>query len=366
VTPVEAAPRRITPTPREAPPPGSGVVLLLAQAAVRAVAAWDPDDVSGATADDIGPPMAALTEAAQRVSVGGKAELAALPVSIPARRLLDALRRQILESAAGGSYAADDAVSACLAIERVHEAIEADTAQRFANRLSGSDALPLVVEVAHDMRSPLASILFLAERLRSSQSGPLTQIQERQLGLIYSAAFGLSALAGDVIELARGDWLIDQKPIPFSVADILRSVGAIVQPIAEEKGLTIRLEPPDADSRVGYPAALNRVLLNLTTNALKFTAEGSVEVTARPKSRTRLEFAVQDTGRGIPPAVMATLFDAFRRRQRPGDFTFSSAGLGLAICRKLVASMEGELGVDTSESGTRFFFELDLPLASKM
>ena len=257
-------------------------------------------------------------------------------------------------------------MSACLALERVHEAIEADTAQRFANRLSGSDALPLVVEVAHDMRSPLASILFLAERLRSSQSGPLTQIQERQLGLIYSAAFGLSALAGDVIELARGDWLIDQKPIPFSVADILRSVGAIVQPIAEEKGLTVRLEPPEADSRVGYPAALNRVLLNLTTNALKFTAEGSVEVTARPKSRTRLEFAVQDTGRGIPPAVMATLFDAFRRRQRPGDFTFSSAGLGLAICRKLVASMEGELGVDTSESGTRFFFELDLPLASKM
>jgi signal transduction histidine kinase len=63
---------------------------------------------------------------------------------------------------------------------------------------------------------------------------------------------------------------------------------------------------------------------------------------------------------------MATLFDAFRRRQRPGDFTFSSAGLGLAICRKLVASMQGELGVDTSESGTRFFFELDLPLASKM
>lgn len=363
---VEAAPRRITPAPFEAPPPPGGAVLLLAQAATRAIAAWDPQDPSGASADDIAPPIAALAEAAQRISMGGSADLGAFPMAVPARRLVDALRLEVLEAAASGTHPAEDAVSACLALERVHGAIETDAAQRFANRLSGHDALPLVVEVAHDMRSPLASILFLAERLRSSQSGPLTPIQDRQLGLIYSAAFGLSALAGDVIELARGDWLIDQKPIPFSVADILQSVGAIVQPIAEEKGLAIRLVPPDADARVGYPAALNRVLLNLTTNALKFTADGSVEVTARPKSRTRLEFAVQDTGRGIPPAVMATLFDAFRRRQRPGDFTFSSAGLGLAICRKLVASMHGELGVDTSESGTRFFFELDLPLASKM
>jgi signal transduction histidine kinase len=363
---VEKAPRRVTPAPFESPPIGGGVALLLAQAATRAIAAWDPQDASGATADDITQPLAALAEAAQRISLGGTADLRSFPVGVPARRLLDALRRAVLEDTASGAHTAEDAVSACLALERVHDTIETDAAQRFANRLSGADALPLVVEVAHDMRSPLASILFLAERLRSSQSGPLTTLQDRQLGLIYSAAFGLSALAGDVIELARGDWLVDQQAIPFSVADILQSVGAIVQPIAEEKGLAIRLVPPDADARIGFPAALNRVLLNLTTNALKFTADGSVEVTARSRSRTRLEFAVQDTGRGIPPAVMATLFDAFRRRQRPGDYTFSSAGLGLAICRKLVALMHGELGVETSESGTRFFFELDLPLASKL
>jgi signal transduction histidine kinase len=331
---------------------------LLAHIAERAIAA---------STDDVRAPIGVLTEAVARVVGGGEPELGRLPITVPARRLLDALRRATLDSAAAGDICcAPEALLLCTAIERVQEAVDIDAAQRFASRLTGPDALQLVVEVAHDMRSPVASILFLADRLRSTQSGPLTAMQERQLGLIYSAAFGLSALAGDVIELARGgDWLVDQHTIPFSVADILRSVGDIVQPIAEEKGLSVRLTPPDADARYGYPAALNRVLLNLTTNALKFTAEGTVEVAARQRSRTLIEFAVTDTGRGIPPQVMTTLFDAFRHQHKPG-YSFSSAGLGLAICRKLVASMGGELAVETSDNGTRFSFELELPLASKL
>jgi len=239
--------------------------------------------------------------------------------------------------------------------------------ERFEEQLSRPNAMQLIVEVAHDMRSPLGSILFLAERLRAMQSGPLNAIQERQIGLIYSAAFGLSTLAGDVIELARGgEGLLHQEPIPFSVANLMESVGAIVQPIAEEKGLAVRLVPPPADARVGQPAVLNRVLLNLTTNALKFTAEGGVEVAATQRSRTRLEFSVHDTGRGIPEQVMETLFDAFRRRPKPGEYTFSSAGLGLAICQKLVASLGAELAVDTSDKGTRFHFEVDLPIAPRL
>jgi signal transduction histidine kinase len=242
-----------------------------------------------------------------------------------------------------------------------------DVAEGFTRRLGGPDALQLIIEVAHDMRSPLGSILFLAERLRSMQSGPLTPVQERQIGLIYSAAFGLSALAGDVIELARGgEGLVHQRPVPFSIADVMQSVRAIVQPIAEEKGLAIRVVPPPADSRVGQPAALNRVLLNLTTNALKFTSVGSVEVVATQRSRTRVEFTVQDTGRGIPDEVMSTLFDPFRRRDQSGAVTFSSAGLGLAISRQLVDALGGDLSVTTSGAGTRFSFEIELPLAQKL
>jgi signal transduction histidine kinase len=90
------------------------------------------------------------------------------------------------------------------AIEQVARALEPDWAQYFSDRLSGPDGLELVVEVAHDLRSPLTSILFLAETIQRGRSGPLTPVQERQLGLIYSAAFGLSSVASDVIELARG------------------------------------------------------------------------------------------------------------------------------------------------------------------
>jgi signal transduction histidine kinase len=252
-------------------------------------------------------------------------------------------------------------------MEQVSERLEADWSQHFTDRLSAPDGLELVVEVAHDLRSPLTSILFLAETLQRGRSGAVNAVQERQLGLIYSAAFGLSSVASDVIELARGgDRLVDLDPIPFSVTDILESVRDIVQPIAEEKSLGVRLTPPEADFRIGHPVALSRVLLNLTTNALKFTAEGFVEVVARQTSARRLEFSVRDTGRGIPPQSMATLFEPFRRRQKAGEYAFSGSGLGLSICRKLVEAMGSTLQVETQQGvGTRFYFELDLPLAGE-
>jgi signal transduction histidine kinase len=143
-------------------------------------------------------------------------------------------------------------------------------------------------------------------------------------------------------------------------------VRDIVQPIAEEKSLTVRLATPEADFRIGHPVALSRVLLNLTTNALKFTAEGFVEVVARQTGGRRIEFSVRDTGRGIPPQSMATLFEPFRRRQKPGEYAFSGSGLGLSICRKLVEAMGSSLQVETEQGvGTRFFYELDLPLAGE-
>jgi signal transduction histidine kinase len=110
--------------------------------------------------------------------------------------------------------------------------------------------------------------------------------------------------------------------------------------------------------------ALSRVLLNLTTNALKFTNEGFVEVTGREVGGDRVEFSVRDTGRGIPPQNMATLYEPFRRRQREGEYAFSGSGLGLSICRKLVEAMGSRLEVETApDQGTRFSFVLDLPRA---
>jgi len=297
------------------------------------------------------------------------AECAALPRSILARAQLSLLRTHLtaILNAWPSPLDARQVVRLFGALERVSNALELDWSQQFAGRLSGHDGLELVVEVAHDLRSPLTSILFLAETLQRGRSGPLTTVQERQLGLIYSAAFGLSTVASDVIELARGgDRLVDLEPIPFSTNDIFESVRDIVLPIAEEKGLAVNLSPPDADFRIGHPVALSRVLLNLTTNALKFTNEGFVEVRGTNLGGERIEFSVRDTGRGIPPQHMATLYEPFRRRQRQAEYAFSGSGLGLSICRKLVEAMHSTMQVETeSGKGTRFFFVLELPRAGQ-
>ncbi len=312
----------------------------------------------------------AVVTTAIRAAVGGQVpNLQSVGRSQLARRQLRLVREAFIREAATSSPSPEvpQLLRLMDAMERVGSALEPDWAQHLSDRLSGPDGLELVVEVAHDIRSPLTSILFLAETLQRGRSGPVNEVQERQLGLIYSAAFGLSSMASDVIELARGgDRLVDLDPIPFSVVDILDSVRDIVLPIAEEKGLEVRLAGPRQDFRVGHPVALSRVLLNLTTNALKFTNEGRVEVTGRDLDGDAVQFVVHDTGRGIPPQRMATLFEPFRRRQREGEYAFSGSGLGLSICRKLVEAMGAELEVETEqERGTSFRFTLPLPVAGQ-
>jgi signal transduction histidine kinase len=324
----------------------------------------------GTQADDLRFQLEALYGALRQAAASEEPTLERAAPAVPVQRVLHRLRARSLEEVAGIKEKVETAELFAFfeAFERVQSALDRDEAHRFASRLAGAGGLELLVEVGHDLRSPLASILLLAETLRKGQSGSVNNVQERQLGLIYSAAFGLSAMASDVIELARGgDRLASAEPVPFSVADVIHSVRDIVQPMAEEKGLAVVIRTPDSDFRIGHPGALNRVLLNLTTNALKFTSEGQVEVSATQRSRGTLDFSVKDTGRGIPPEVMNCLFETFRRRRAAGDYSFSSAGLGLSICRKLVIAMGSDLEVDTSPTtGTRFHFQLELPVAPRM
>jgi signal transduction histidine kinase len=232
-----------------------------------------------------------------------------------------------------------------------------------ASCLSGPNGLDLVVEMAHDLRSPLTSILFLAETLERGESGPVTASQRRQLRLMYSAALSLCATASDVLELARGSArLADRALGPFSVSEVFASVRSMVLPIAEENGLEVRLVHPKPDRRLGQPRALSRALLNLATNAVKYTAQGYVEIAARPLDATRLEFSVRDTGPGLEPEALRVLYQPFGKTPMAARHYFSSAGLGLAICRKLVAAMGSQLRVETRQGwGTRFFMQLDLP-----
>jgi signal transduction histidine kinase len=227
--------------------------------------------------------------------------------------------------------------------------------------LGTPDAFGLLVEVAHDLRSPLTSVLLLAETLRDGQSGEVSELQRSQLGLIYSAAFGLAAMASDIMDLARRKTNLTAADAElYAFAEIFHGVERLVQPIADEKGLDLRLVVPDRGHARGHPHALSRVLLNLTTNALKFTDKGSVELGVVRHRRSRLEFYVQDTGRGIPASRLPELFRPFKRRlgqSHDDHYFFSGSGVGLSIAKRLVEAMGSELSIESSdEKGTRFSF----------
>jgi signal transduction histidine kinase len=165
-----------------------------------------------------------------------------------------------------------------------------------------------------------------------------------------------------VVDAINGDRLLDGERTPFSITEVMLGVCAIVRPLGEEKNLVLNTVFPNVDGRLGYPSALSRVLLNLSTNALRYTERGSVSIGCTEHSSTLVEFWVEDTGRGIPDSVLAMLFDGFR----PGSvgIRFSSAGLGLAICRNLIEKMDSRLVVDTAvDAGTRFSFRIELPPA---
>lgn len=348
--------------------PLTGIVSpLLRSAAQRVSASLREQMGDGPEMEDLLEDLVRLAQTLESQSDTAWGEIEAEPASQLRRRLLELLRAELIRTwqAADPSPDAATMLERLGAVERLREALEPRRDQHFASRLTGPEGLELVTEIAHDLRSPLTSILFLAETLRRGQSGEINDIQHRQLGIIYSAALGLTSVVSDVIELARGgSRLMDRERTPFSVFEILESVRDIVQPMAEEKGLAMRLSSPEEDQRLGYATAISRVLLNLTSNALNFTEEGFVEITAKELDDVRVEFSVRDTGRGLKPEVLRELYQPFRRSR--GRTTFSGSGLGLTICRKLVEAMGSELQLDPNTSqGTRFFFELELPPARR-
>ena len=310
--------------------------------------------------------------AAVGLAVGRRAPVFVLQLSPrhpPAlyRRVIDALRAALLRAWSRGPMPTPGTrvLRHLVAIEELQASREADAADEYGAHLAGPDGAELIAEVVHDLRSPLTSILFLAEAVERERSGPLTELQRRQIRLVYTAALRLTGVVSDAIDLAHGgDGMASEDPALFSMTELLNGVSGIVRPIAEEKGLAIQCLVPPRDCRIGHRLALHRVLLNLVTNALKFTHDGGVVIRAEEGAPPVLRISVQDSGPGIPTAAVASLFRPFRRVSAGQGYRFSSTGLGLAVSRRLVAAMGGELRYESAPGqGTRFWFELDLPLA---
>ena len=279
-------------------------------------------------------------------------------------RMLGAIRRSLLEQGRREDPITDqDRVLALLhSIDLLTEAPPLEGSEQ--RPMVEADTFRLVAEVAHDLRSPLTSILFLSEALRNGQSGSLTELQQRQLGLIYAAALGLAGVTNDLMTIAQQQTSgqLDEA-VAFSLHDTFEAVREMVAPQAEMKRIELRFGVHCSGHRHGRPGPLGRVLLNLTTNAIRFTPEeGSVEVLANPVARDTVEISVRDTGEGIPLEQVAQLYQPFQKSQGRDGFFFAPSGLGLSIVRRLLEAMDSELTLESKVGeGTRFSFVLNLP-----
>jgi signal transduction histidine kinase len=278
-----------------------------------------------------------------------------------AREYVTTLKSNFLaELARTDDLNATEVVRTLLKLDEAEEAWKLTDRGRFIARLTGADCADAVVAIAHDIRSPLGSILLLVDALRRAERNTPNPIRERQLGLIYGAAFGLSTTVSNLIAAARGDGLVQGQPLPFSISETMHAVSSIVQPMCEEKGIPLGIEFPDNDARLGHQSAIQQAMLNLASNALRYTDAGSVAMGCTEISAERAEFWVEDTGPGIPDEVLERLCYGFP--PEGVKLRFSSAGLGLAIVRTLVEAMGSSLQVDSDSEGTRFSFVLALPV----
>ena len=339
-------------------------IAALAWEAMRAAALAregnEPPDAAGNWDESL--PL--LWDAVWQAANGRTPSLAAEPPG-DARQMLDRARRAFLDLLRSAEPCVDvrEVVRVLAAMEQVQIALDQGVLRPPREEQTPPSGMELLIEVAHDLRSPLTSILFLSETLRGARGRPIGATQERQLMLIYSAAFELSSLANDLTELGRGgDHLLESRPVPFAIEGTLQSILDIVRPIAEEKGIEIRLPRLPNENRLGHPAALGRVLLNLVTNALRCTDRGHVEIAVQELSPSRVEFAVLDTGPGVPPEVVESLRGPFDLQAFTRTRALASSGLGLAICRRLLAAMGSDLRVKAGAgSGSCFHFALELP-----
>jgi signal transduction histidine kinase/CheY-like chemotaxis protein len=219
--------------------------------------------------------------------------------------------------------------------------------------------------MSHEIRTPMNGVLGMAQLLRRDETNPL---KRERLDVLLESGEHLLGLLNDVLDLSKIEaGRLEIVRAEEELRPFLERLVSLWQARAEEKGLTLRLELQD-----GLPQAvmmdalrLRQVLANLISNALKFTEHGEVTVraTARPGSDGSMivHFAVRDSGVGIPPAQLPTLFERFSQGEESQARRYGGAGLGLAIARQLIVLMGGRIWAE-SEAGDGATFHVALPL----
>lgn len=220
--------------------------------------------------------------------------------------------------------------------------------------------------MSHEIRTPMSGVLGLVDLLATE---PLTQQQKKYVESMRSSGRHLLSVINDILDFSRIEsGKLELEAIDFSVREQIERLRSLTHPLAVERGLALHFELDDGGMPVlrGDPLRLQQVLLNLVSNAIKFTERGGVTVslTVRPGDEgweVRLSAAVRDTGVGIDAATLKRLFAPFAQADRSISRQYGGSGLGLAISKRLVDAMGGELGA-SSAPGKGSVFRFDVPL----
>ena len=224
-----------------------------------------------------------------------------------------------------------------------------------------------LANTSHEIRTPLNGLVGLARMAR--QPGLDEARRDRYLQQIDDSAQALSGVISDILDLSKIEaGKLSLETAEFDLHVLLESIEQGYAALADARALALEMVVrPGVPRRVsGDSARLRQVLSNFLSNALKFTAEGSVRIEVRPLDASWLRFEVHDTGPGIDPAVQARLFTPFTQADDSTTRRFGGTGLGLSICRELARLMDGEVGViSAAGKGCCFWAELPLPASGE-
>jgi signal transduction histidine kinase len=234
-----------------------------------------------------------------------------------------------------------------------------------AERLRSADAMKsrFLSNTSHELRTPLSSIRALAKLLLDRLDGELTVEQERQVQFIATAANDLSELVNDLLDLAKIEsGKVEAQVAPVVPENLFRALKGMLRPLVDSARVELVFEPCGSiaafDSDEGKIA---QVLRNFISNALKFTEQGSVHVSASvDEAADTIAFAVADTGIGISGDNLQLIFEEFGQIEHPLQRRSKGTGLGLPLCRKLAALLGGRVDV-RSAMGEGSTFTLTLP-----